>query len=71
MIVQCLLVKIKEDGISIPNESDMDDKVNDLCQDISSEDSEYETDFMLDNIAKDLVNQAKIKNIIVSGVAAG
>ena len=48
----------QEDGISIPNESDMDDKVNDLCHDISSEDSEdEETDVMLDNIAKDLVNQ--------------
>ena len=47
----------QEDGISIPNESDMDDKVNYLCQDISSEDSEDETDVMLDNIAKHLVNQ--------------
>ena len=35
----------------------MDDKVNDLCQDISPDDSEDETDAMLDKIPKDLVNQ--------------
>ena len=48
---------VQEEGISIPNESEMDDKINDLCQDISSHDSEDETDVMIDSIAKDLVNQ--------------